>query len=234
MYEVKLYYATVIDNDDQNHDDGSKKGRIKIKVLPEMEGIKDDFLPWVEPFFTRGMAEGSFSYHSPEIGDKVWVIFIDKFWKNGYYLTGAFISGFFAESDVTSKMGDIAETVDTIYPNLKFEYMIDGSLLFYNTDTGDKGFINKNGWYFFIDTDGKTYWYFVDQEMKIYNDNTEIYIEDDGKITVTTNNDIQVTNDGITFDLKNDGTYKIDGEGSIECVIGGQVKINGTSLTVDK
>ena len=208
MFEVKLYYATVINNDDQNHDDGLKKGRIQVQVLPEMKDIDDKYLPWVKPFFNSGMSASSFSYNSPEIDDKVWVLFVDHYWKNGYYLTGAFINGFFDESVITTKMNDIAETVDTTYPNLKFWLTLDQSLFFFNTDTGDKGFINQNGLYFFIDTDGKFYFYTKNQDCKIYNDN-------------------------LTFDLKADGTYKIDGEGSIECVSGGQIKINGDHLTID-
>lgn len=249
MYEIKLYYAEVIDNDDQNHDDGEKKGRIQIRTLPEMNGIKEDYLPWVRPFFTIGMSSESFSYNSPEIGDKVWVAFIDKYWKIGYYFTGSFIDGFFDTSITDDILSNVSESIDTTYPNLKFYLIKDQSLFFFNTDTGDKGFINNNGWYFIIDTDGKSYLYFVDQEMKIYNDNTELYIEDDGKITLTTNNDmqintdtatvdiknngdIQISNDGVTFDLKNDGTYKIDGNGTVECKSSGQVDVNG-NLTVD-
>jgi hypothetical protein len=233
MIPIKLYYAEVIDNDDQNHDDGKKLGRIKVKVLPEMKDIKDSYLPWIRPFIQKGMSSSQYSYHSPEVGDKIWVIFLDDYWKEGYYLWGAFIDGFFDYASIESDLGNIAESIDTTYPNVKFYYTPDGSLFFLNTDTGDKGFLNSNGLYVIIDTDGKSYFYFKDQEHKFYNDNTEVYIQDDGKVTVTTNNDIQINTDNIVFDLKNDGTYKIEGNGTIECTSTGQLQINGTNLTVD-
>jgi hypothetical protein len=208
MFKIKLYIAEVVDNDDQNSDDGEKLGRIKVKLLPEMKDLKDSNLPWVRPFFQIGMSSSQFSYSSPEVGDRVWVFYIDEYLKNGYYLWGSFIDGFFDFSTISDELGNIAESPDTTYPNLKFFYIPDGSILFWNTDTGDKGVYNSNGSYIFISADGQIYIYSKDQEMKVYNDN-------------------------LSFELNDDGTYKIDGEGTIECKSGGQVDING-NLTVDK
>jgi len=208
MFELKLYYAEVIDNDDQNSDDGKKLGRIKVKILPQMNDIKDSLLPWIRPFVQLGMSSSQFSYVSPEIGDKVWIFYTDKYFKNGYYLCGSFIDGFFDYSTIEDELGNIAESLNTTYPNLKFYYVADGSILFWNTDTGDKGFYNNNGSYIFISADGQIYIYSKDQEMKIYNDN-------------------------LSFELNDDGTYKIEGEGTIECKSSGQIDVNG-NLTVDK
>lgn len=207
MYEMKLYYATVVDNDDQNHDDEKQLSRIKVRALPEMNGIEEDHLPWVRPFLPIGMSASHFSHTPPENDSKVWVIFIDDYFKNGYYLTGAFIDGFFDFSTIEDDLGNISESIDLTYPNLKFYYLPDGTIIFYNSDTGDKGIYHSNGSYDISTSDGQRYIYTKDQELKIYNDEIE-------------------------FLLGNDGTYKIDGAGTIECNSSGQISING-NLTVD-
>ena len=207
MYEMKLYYANVVDNDDQNHDDGKKLSRIKIRALPEMQGIEEDKLPWVRPFFQAGMSASHFSHTVPENNSKIWVIFIDDYFKNGYYLNGAFIDGFFDFDTVETDLGNISESIDLTYPNLKFYYLPDGTIIFYNSDTGDKGIYHSNGSYGISTADGQRYIYAKDQEIKIYNDEVE-------------------------FTLSDDGTYKIDGAGTIECKSSGQIDING-NLTVD-
>lgn len=171
MFEIQLYYATVTDNDDQNHDDATKKGRIQVRLLPEMNKIDPTKLPWVRPFVQPGMSASNFSYISPEVDDKIWVIFTDKYFKEGYYLCGSFIDGFFSMSTIDTALGNITESITTTYPDLKFYYMVDGSILFWNTSTGDKGFYNKNGMYVLIDNLGKVYLNAKDQDVKIYNTN---------------------------------------------------------------
>ncbi len=203
MKDIKLYYATVIDNDDQNHDDGKKKGRIKIKVLPEMKDISNSYLPWVRPFITEGMSDSGYSYNSPEIDDKVWVIFLDNYWKNGYYIKGSFIDGFFNYADIETELNNITESVDTTYPNLKFYYTPDGSLFFFNTDSGDKGIYNSNGSYQIWKGDGTVYIYAKDQEIEVYNDNISLYLKDDGEALLENSNGyLKLTTAGV---LENGG-----------------------------
>ena len=156
MVELKIYYGTVIDNDDTNSDDGEKLSRVKVMLLPEMKDMASSYLPWLRPFFVKGMSADSFSHLSPEIGDKVWCIFLDNFFKDGYYFSGAFIDGFFDIDTVENTISDniTEEEINITYPNLKFKQFADGTIEFHNTDTGDRGVYHSSGAYFIINSDG--------------------------------------------------------------------------------
>ena len=150
MIELKLYYAEVVANDDQTAPDATKLSRIKVRLLPEMKGIVDSYLPWVRPFLIGGMSATNFSHNPPEIGSKVWCLFTDNTFHDGYYLSGAFIDGFFQPTTVDTSLANITEVVTTVYPNLKFYLFKDGTILFENSSNGDVGVYQNSGSYIFI------------------------------------------------------------------------------------
>ena len=222
MLEMKMYLAKVIDNNDTNSDQGAKLSRVKVKVLPEMNGIKDEFLPWVRPFFTN---QNSRIHNPPEIGQTIWVFFVDEYWHDGYYVTGLFVDGQVDYAGVDSSLQNITEGPDLTYPNLKFYQFPDTSILFINTDTGDKGIYQANGTYMFINADGDVYLYTPDRAIQIYTELMSLLINGD-------NGDLTYTTDNITAALNYDGTYSITGAGTIECDATGKVAINGANLEV--
>ena len=184
MIELKLYYGEVINNDDSSEKEG-KLGRIQVRLLPEMKDIPTTFLPWIRPFMSEGMSSDHYSFNSPEIGDKIWCLF-DKYFKEGYYLRGAFIDGFFDYDSVTSSLSNIDETITTTYPHLKFKKFKDGSIEFHNTDTGEIGVYHNTGSYFLMDADGNIILNNKDGNAKIDINSNGITIESDIKITLKT------------------------------------------------
>lgn len=147
--QVSLHYATVIDNEDSD-----QKAKVQVRVLPEMKDMDEDKLPWVRPFINPGMSENSYGYNVPEVDSKIWVVFIDKYFHDGYYLTGSFIDGFFDFSSVQSDLNDVTELSDKSYANIRFTRLPDGTVIFHNDDTGEVGIKHSSGKYVVIDDSG--------------------------------------------------------------------------------
>jgi len=182
MNEIKLRKAIVIDNDDSNSPDKEHLSRIKVKILPELLGVDDDLLPWCRPFFQMGMSPNSITHNIPIIGSSIWMIFLDDYWKEGYYLTGRFVDGFFdfAKWEDLESLIQNDDIQAATYPNPRFFLLPDNSVLFYNTETKSKGIINHNGTYSVINGDGDWYTYFVDRTYTLYNEKGRIEIDPDG------------------------------------------------------
>lgn len=144
--EYTLHTAKVIDLEDAD-----KQGKVKIKVLPEMEKLEDDVLPWAMPFVTH-LSENTLENDLPELNSVVRVL-VDKTWKRFYYLGNRYFYGLYDFSNVTNMM-DSLENVDTEYVNLHFRMFADGSLMFHNDLDGSHGFMQSTGSYSVFDADG--------------------------------------------------------------------------------
>jgi hypothetical protein len=184
MLELKLFYATVISNDDED-----KKNKIQVRVLPEFQGMAETYLPWAKPFLNAGMSESNFSKNTPKEGSKCWVV-ADKYFEEVYYLTGTFIEGFFDYGAIKDSVDAIDEASDTEYPNLNFILLDDGgTILFNNADNSDTGILHSSGSYLFIKTGGSLYF---------YNGTTKGKIEDN---TITFEGSATFDLEGDTFNL---------------------------------
>ncbi len=147
--QLSLHYATVIDNNETN-----KKSMIKERILPEMKDFDSNKLPWVRPFINQGMSEDQYSFNPPENDSKIWVVFTDKYFKEGYYLSGSFIDGHFNYTSVQTDLNKIAELSNTAYPNIRFNRLPDGTIMFHNNSTGEVGIYHSSGQYVVIDNTG--------------------------------------------------------------------------------
>jgi hypothetical protein len=186
MTEFKIYYGTVVDNDDSS-ETGGKLGRVQVRLLPEMKDIKESMLPWLRPWLMGGMTEDTFSGNIPEVGSKIWCIFTDKCFHEGYYFCGAFIDGFCDYAGVESDLSGMSDAPDTTYPNLKFVRYEDGTIEFHNSDTGDHGVYHSTGSYFIINEDGEIYIYSGSKAIKLYNDSGYIECKTNGQIDLNGN-----------------------------------------------
>ena len=151
---MHLYKAVVIDDNDTNVGDSKNLSRIKVRLLPEMNGIDESLLPWVRPFFVEGITELNNSHNPPEIGSNIKCIFIDDYYKQGFYLKGDFIDGFFSWDSVVHLLSKINELGNQTYPNPRFTQLPDGSIVFYNTVTREMGILHSSGTYAMITASG--------------------------------------------------------------------------------
>lgn len=147
MIEMKIQKAKVMSIDDPD-----SLGKIQIKVIPEMEGVDDDLLPWVRPFSIGGMSKDHFSFNPPPVNSMVWVGFIDKYFKKGYYISGQHIDGFFSYVSAKNKADQTGDS-NTSYPNLRFYLFEDGGIVFHNSETGNFGVVHNGGSYILVKQD---------------------------------------------------------------------------------
>ena len=154
--DFKIGYGIVVDNNDTNAKDGRKLGRVQVKVLPEMEGVQDELLPWLRPFQTDGMRAGNWSIDIPVNGSKIYVAYLDDNWKEGYYLHGFFLDGLLNYEDtkkwVEDLMGD--DTFIGDYPLVSMKIINNQVAIFYNKASGYIGVVHKTGSYISINASG--------------------------------------------------------------------------------
>lgn len=138
MMDLKLYTASVV-----SIDDPSKKGKIQIKVLPELKDVQSDLLPWAVPF-TMIQGAQTLSNDLPETGSTIRCL-VNKSWKRFYYLPNRYFESIFDFTKISTTLGPIG--VSSTYKDLKFRLYTDGGLEFHNNSTGEHGFIHKSGSY---------------------------------------------------------------------------------------
>ncbi len=180
MRELILYKAIVIDDNDSD-----KLGKVKIKVLPEMKDVKDEDLPWALPFLSLGMNSTTFTHIPPIKNTHIWIFFLDTYFQKPYYITGRIIEGLYKYDDnIKTPLSNITEIGSLTYPNPRAILLPDNSLLFYNTETKEKGIYNQNGTYFFINATGEIYIYSKDKLIKMYNDSGSFTLKASGQLDI--------------------------------------------------
>ena len=149
MIQMNLYYGKVISNNDVD-----KKGKVQVKVLPEMEDIADNHCPWLQPFFDVGSST-SFDLAIPGENSFVWVLSSDEnFQTNSFYFGKASIEGFFNFETVKNKISNTGLSFGD-YPDIDFKYYKSGNVLFTNRTTGTTAIIHKKGSFIGFDSEGK-------------------------------------------------------------------------------
>ncbi len=222
MIKLDLYYANVVDNNDED-----KLGKLQIKILPEFKDIKDALLPWARPFMSSGFSAVNNSMALPEIGSNVWVL-ADKNFRYFRYLFGVPVDGLFDYEAIETSLGDVAEMSDTEYPNVDFDLSNDGSIRFHNRVSGDHGFLHNTGTYFIIDTDGFiTVSEISGNIVKMNDEGISVIDKDVNKITLDADGMILEDKNGNKITGSSSGMKLEDSNGNVVDMGSSSVKING-------
>lgn len=206
--ELKLYVAEV-----KSLSDSEEKGKIQIKVIPEMNNIIDDnLLPWAFPFFgNSNSSKESMNLNRPEVSDLIWVL-IDKEFQVFYYLNNFNIEGFFDFSKIDlSGISDIASS-DYSYDTLDFTLYKNGNIDFQDRTSGIHGILHNTGSYFLFDSEGNIVSKSV-KGIKLYNSSANIEIKDNGDVEVGKGNKLlKITDTGVELgDSTSNTTLKATG-----------------------
>jgi len=149
MYEeLCLRKAIVI-----NIDDPDKKGKIQVRVLPDLKNVEDNLLPWAIPYSSLN-STSIMSNDLPEVNSIVRV-FVREDYQRVYYMLNQYFYSLFDFNKVDSALSKISTISDKQYKNIVFRLYIDGGLEFHNNSTGEHGFIHKSGNSIYMDKDGK-------------------------------------------------------------------------------
>lgn len=151
MEELSLHTAVAVSIDDED-----KQGKVKIRILPEMEKLEEDTLPWAVPFTTH-LSQNTLRNDLPEEGSTIRVL-SDSTWKRFYYLGNRYFNGLYDFSKASDVIdGASVENVDTEYKNLHFILYSDGTLTFHNDSDGSHGVVQSTGSYAIFNADGGLY-----------------------------------------------------------------------------
>ena len=154
---MKLYKGKVVSLDDPD-----KKGRIQIQVLPELSDIPSSDSPWCMPMFGQQI-------NNIAINDILWCLIGDSWQTNEmYYMPKYFVNGLIDFTDVTDILNNVTDSGTNTYKDLKFTLYPDGSLIYFNMNSGEKGLIQKDNSYFVWDKDGNVFIKSIGK-IKIYN-----------------------------------------------------------------
>ena len=172
---MDLDYAKVEDINDPD-----QKGRIQVRVLPQLKDVRKDLLPWYDPFEGTSTSE-EMSFNPPKTGSLVLVKVTSSTFKSGFYYSGVHTRNLFDYDVVSSSLSNIDEISDTSYPNVKFRLLEDGSIMFNNTNTGDLGIFHNTGSYSIIRFNGSLINYSV-EAIRSYNDNASVEMKSNGHV----------------------------------------------------
>jgi hypothetical protein len=178
MMNLNLYFGKVEDNDDSN-----KKGRLQVRLIPEMQGVQTADLPWLVPFLGGSVDGGSFQTAPLEVGSTVWCYFQDETFQHGWYISGVF---FDQKVDFTNTETDLSNITDASvgnYKDLRLTRYTDGTIHFHNVNTGVTGIYHNTGSYVIFDGNGGIIGYAKDK-IKLYNDTNSIELGTSGGITI--------------------------------------------------
>lgn len=164
----KIYIAKVVDNNDPE-----KLGKIKIRIIPEMEDFDEDLLPWAG-IYKHGLGTGNSTavHEVPENNTFVRVVVEDwPFFKIIRYISDDFIEG---KSQYDQFGVNISELSEQSYPQPSFKKYSDGTIVFHNSQTGEHGSYFPNGSYFFIDSEGAPHIFLSDKKLSLKNNTISI------------------------------------------------------------
>jgi hypothetical protein len=170
--------AVVIDNIDPSH-----RGKIKIRIMPEMADFSEDLLPWVGIYKQGTGFSGDTGVHElPENGTLIRVLIEDwPFLKKIRYVSDDYVEGLYFYSK-TSGLTSITELGTQTYPQPIFKIYKDGTIDFHNSDTGEHGTLYKNGGYYMVQSNGQVNLNTVNRDVRIYNSSGYIALRANGDI----------------------------------------------------
>lgn len=187
-----------------NISDPDKKGKIKIKILPEMEKFSENMLPWVSLYTSStGTTKDTGKHITFTVNSYIRVLVEDyPFYRRIRYISDDYVEGLYVY-DKVSGLSSVTELGTQTYPEPMFQIFKDGTIEFHNTTTGEYGTFFKNGNYTLVDSNGN---YFVNcksKKIKIYNSNGYISLLENGNIELNGNTKYFVTHAELNTSLSN-------------------------------
>jgi hypothetical protein len=175
--KLEFFYCLVEDND-------GLKGKIKVRVLPDMLGLEETMLPWVRPFLNEA-SEKSFSLNTPKKGSYIWCLFQDdSFTEEGWYLKEAFLENNFKDTLLSSSFSKIEGLSTQKVNEVHFAHYEDGTIRFSNDTTKEYGILHSSGSYVVILADGSIKANSV-AEIELKNQTAALKIDSSGNVEVS-------------------------------------------------
>lgn len=159
--------------------DLEQKGKIKVQILPELQGVSIENLPWAIPF-TSMQGASTQSNLLPEKESLVRIL-VRKDWQRFYYLGNYFFESKFDFSAIVSKL--VGAGVSSTYKDINFTLFEDGSLQFQNRSNGESGYIHSSGSYSVFKSNG---------DIVNYTSATSKVTTEGGQVELTANTNLTI------------------------------------------
>ena len=133
-----------------------KTGCIKVIVYPELEGVPDVDLPWAMPdnVGRDGALAGVGRHNPPQVGSFIKVRIEDPYLREIYYAEGPLGSALYPYETAVGKI-HITGYTPPAYPEPRLTALPDGSVIFWDSKTGDMGIQHRSGSYIFLAATGQ-------------------------------------------------------------------------------
>lgn len=223
MFELTLETAKVIDIDDKD-----KQGKIQIDIESVFKDYKKDDYPWAIPLLSN-ISSDTLSFNPPKEGSQVWVL-RDYYWKRFYYLTNRYFYNLFDFSKISGLL-DKCDKINTDYKNIRFNYYLDGTLLFHNNKDGSSGVITSQGTIIYINKDGDFIRNIEKDEIAEIKGNKEEKIEGDNTIEINGNSEITCKGKDTRI-INSNMEYSARGQVSLKSSSSSLVEIGNTVSTL--
>lgn len=166
---VTLREAQVIDINDPD-----KAGKIKIRILPEMELFKVDVLPWVGIYHEgTGITSTQGVHILPEQNSFIRVLIED--WphlRKIRVISDDYVEGIYIYNNTS--LTQVTDLTAQTYPQPFFKKYKDGTIEFHNTSSGEYGVLYKGGEYEIHDATGNYLINVKTNKLKFYNNTTSL------------------------------------------------------------
>ncbi len=156
-----LYYGVVTALDDPD-----QKGKIQVRILPELQDASEDTLPWLRPFSQASNTTEEQEFDPPEVGSPVWVSFWDEYFQQGFWLGGPPAEDNFDFSKITKGLAPLNLETQTV-EQTKFRRYADGTIFFWNDTTHEYGTMHSTGSWSIIRKDGSIEFSGKDQKASL-------------------------------------------------------------------
>lgn len=203
--------AVVIDNNDPD-----KKGKVKVRILPEMLDFKEADLPWVGIYSMSMGQNADYGEHIVLENDSNIRVLIEDwpFLKRIRYISDDYLEQQYIYTAFSTT--GVSEIGTQTYPQPSFKCYKDGTIDFHNSETGEHGVFFKDGGYFLVDATGNIYCNSKTKEIKAYNNNGYMKLTSSGNIELNGNADNVVTYADLNTAL---GLFKTSIESAISTAI---------------
>ena len=193
------------------YNDEEKRGRVLVRILPEMSETPASLLPWAVPLnidFSGTSKETGYTHQVPEISSFIYCDVSDDWTLFEYTKDIPYLGTKYSYDEnlkiITDSVEDLEEQV---YPQPSYRKTKDGSINFLNTETGEQGLVLPSGFYSHIRANGT---------VKIKSLETSIEILENGSIKYESSNiSFNFDNEAKEFVLTGVDRVKIGSAGDV-------------------
>ncbi len=194
---VNLFYGTVASLQDPD-----LKGKIQVRVLPELADAPAADLPWLAAFSTLSSTSQAKQHQPPAVNSPVWAIFLDSSLQVGFYLNGIQAEDNFNFSQVTQALGGVSGLSTQQLSQIRFTQYEDGSVAFQNSTTKEYGFLHTSGSFVAVFSDGSIKAY-SKGSITLSNANGSFLLSATGALTMTTSQGQQLISPSLEWGTSN-------------------------------